>query len=265
MSQSIPRNAPRDWGYPRLAVILLATAQVVAAAMPSFGIGTPIGERSDAFRTLITPAGWAFAIWGVLYAGSFAFAAYQALASQKDNRFLAVLRWPAAGAFLGNALWATYVELFDLSMISVGVILFTLGCLLTGFRHIAGWQGRLSVADRWCAAVPISALAAWLSAATIVNLAASLRFHGIEADSATAPIVSAGVIALGGAIAGVALARSRGNPAFALVFFWALAGVYGAGGQVSRLVAIGAIVAALLTLGGAAFGLRRAAVVRAKP
>jgi len=262
MAQSIAHSAPGDADFSRMAVVLFSIAQVAAAGMQGLGIGTPIGEQSDAVRTLVTPAGWGFSIWGALYVGAFAFAIYQALPAQRDNRFLEGLRWPAAGGFLGNALWAAYVQLFDLNIVSVAIILVSLGSMLLAFRRIAAWQGRLSVGDRWCAVVSLSALAAWLTAATIVNVAASLRFHGVEADAAAAPLISAGVIVAGGIIAGLALARSNGSLPYALVFLWALAAIFAAGGQASRWVALATVVAAFATLGGVVIGLRGEGHVR---
>jgi hypothetical protein len=240
----------------RVAVLVLAVLQILTPVLPLLGVGEPIGSQSDSVRTLITPAGWAFSIWGALYTGSLAFAVFQVLPSQRNSNLLAALRWPAAGAFLGNALWAAYTQVFGLSVVSVGIIVFTLCCLLGIYRRFARWPEPFTAGERWFAVLPLSALAAWLSAATIVNVAAALRFHGVQADD-LAPTISAAVVVVGGTIAAVALARGRGNPPYALVFLWALAAIHAAGGQTSTGVAVASIVAAGLVVGGAIVGLRR--------
>lgn len=61
----------------RWLVIAGAVLQVLIPALPSLGIGEPIGSQSDSVRTLITPAGWAFSIWGPLFTGALVFAIYQ--------------------------------------------------------------------------------------------------------------------------------------------------------------------------------------------
>jgi len=241
----------------RLVPALFAVLQILTPMLPQLGIGQPIGEQSDSVRTLITPAGWAFSIWGALYTGSIVFAIYQALPAQRDNELLAQLRWPAAGAFLGNAVWAAYTQTAGLSAISVAIILFTLICLLVIYRRFASWQRPLSTGERWCAYLPLSALASWLTAASIVNIAASLRYHGVEAGDA-APMIAAAVVVVGGVIAALALMRGRGNVPYALVFLWALAAIFAAGGQQAGAVAVATAVAALLVIGGTAVGLRRA-------
>src|SRR5690606_23926694 len=176
----------------RWLVLLAALLQIVLPILPSLGIGQPIGDQSDQVRTLITPAGWAFSIWGALYTGSLLFALYQVLPTQRRNRLLQAVRWPAAGAFTGNAIWALYTQSFGLSLISSAIIVFTLGNLLVILHRFAGWREGFSGGERWLTVLPLSALAAWLSAATIVNIAASLRFHGVDAG-AGAPLIAAAV------------------------------------------------------------------------
>lgn len=239
-----------------VAVISFAIFQVVITTLPLLGIGEPIGSQAAAVRTLITPAGWAFSIWGPLYTGAFVFAVYQALPAQRDNRLVAGLRWPAAGAFAGNAAWAAYVQSAGLSAVSVLVIGWTLLCLLTAFRRITAWPPSYGTGERWCAVLPLSALAGWLTVATTVNIAASLRFHGVEVGDA-APLISATIVVMAGAIAGTALFRGRGNPAYAAVLLWAMSAIYAAGGGRAEPVAAAAIVAAVLVMLGAFLGWRR--------
>lgn len=241
-----------------LAVIAFAILQILTPVLPVLGIGMPIGSQSNSVRTLITPAGWAFSIWGALYTGSLLFAVYQARPGQRDNWLLARLRWPAAGAFLGNAVWAAYTQLLGLNIVSVAIIGWTLGCLIVAYLRITAAGPGYSTGERWLVVLPLSALAAWLTAATIVNVAASLRFHGIEAGEG-APAISALMVVIGGVIAGTTVYRGRGNLAYAIVFLWALAGIYAAGGQRVGIVAAATAIAALLVVAGTALGTRRMA------
>jgi len=131
------------------AVIVAVIVQIAASSLPAFGIGDPIGSQSDAVRTLITPAGWAFAIWGPLYAGSVVFAIYQALPAQRANALLSHIRLPAAGAFLANGLWALYTQFYGLAVFSVLIITFGLFCLIAIYRVYArSMAGRHTIAPR---------------------------------------------------------------------------------------------------------------------
>lgn len=255
MTHSIATSAPAA-DPARTVVLLCALAQIAAALLPTLGIGTPVGERSDMVQTLITPAGWAFSIWGALYLGSLSYALLQFTAAGRDSALFPALRWPAAGAFFGNALWATWVQLGDIDAVSTLIIFGSLVSILTAYRRIAAWTAPFSATERWGAVLPLSALAAWLTAASIVNVAATLRYYGVDAAPDIAPMISAAIVVIGGLIAATALARGKGNPPFALVFLWALAAIFAAGGQEAEAVAIATAISALLVIVGAILGWR---------
>lgn len=241
--------------FQQICILATAILQVLATTLPSLGMGEPIGDRSDAAQTLITPAGWAFSIWGPLFAGSIAYAIYQLLPAQKHNPLLATIGWASAGAFLGNALWAVYTQFLGFNFLSAIIIAFTLFCLLTIYRTFSR-ASAFSRGEQLLVVLPLSALAAWLTAATIVNIAAVLEYHGLDLGNA-APLVSAGVVILGGIIAGAAVWKGRGNPWYALVFLWALAGIFVSSQRDSSAVAVAAVLAALLVLGSTAIRLFR--------
>lgn len=251
---SAPPASSASWAP--ASVLFCALLQIVTPTLPFIGIGEPIGAQSDSVRTLITPAGWAFSIWGPLYSGSIASAVYQFLAPQRRSALLAQIRMPAAGAFLGNALWAAYTQLYGLSAVSSAIILFTLICLLTIFRRLIVWPSGFRTGERWFVVLPLTALAAWLTVATVVNISASLSYHGVSAGDAAATIAAV-ILIVAGLIAAAALIGSRGNPPYALVFLWALAAIYAAGGQEAPAIAAASIVAALLVVAGAVLGWRR--------
>ena len=118
----------------RWAVIIAVVMQIGAGFLPRFGIGEFIGTRSDAVRTLITPAGWAFAIWGPLFLLSVAFAIWQALPSQRTNALLDRIAWPAAVALAAQGVWSIYTQIANLTVVSVMIILVSLVGLLVVLR-----------------------------------------------------------------------------------------------------------------------------------
>ncbi|MCX9147848.1 hypothetical protein [Erythrobacter sp. WG] len=230
----------------RVAIILAVVVQIGAGFLPRIGIGTFIGDRSDAVRTLITPAGWAFAIWGPLFVLSVLFAMWQALPRQKDNPLLARIGWPAAVALAAQGVWSTYTQLANLTAISVAIILVSLACLLFVCETLARAR-TLTPGERLFVVPAFTGLAAWLTAASIVNVAASLRYHGLAGPD-PAPLVAAAMVAIGALIAAVAVARLRGVPLYGLVFCWALVAINAAGGRQAEAVGIAAIAGIVLVL-----------------
>ena len=230
----------------RAAIVIAVVIQIGATFLPYLGFGEPIGDRSDAIRTLITPSGWAFAIWGPLFTGSALFAIWQALPAQRENRLLNRIAWPAAVALAAQGVWATYTQFNNLDWASVVIILTSLGGLLICLRTLSE-QSELTTGERWFAALVLSALSAWLTAASIVNVSAAIVYHGFGGDFAY-PNWAAAMIAIGGVIAAAAVYRSRGNPWYALVFCWALLAIYYRGGQEDRFIAGACIASGLLVL-----------------
>lgn len=229
-----------------IVVLLLALAQIVTPLLPAIGIGEMVGERSDGVLTLITPAGWAFVIWGPLYAGTIAYAIWQLLPRQRSNALVAAIGWHAGLAFLGNALWVFYTQLQGLAWPSVVIIVFTLVNLLAILRVLARHPG-FTRAERLLAVLPLSALAGWLTAATIVNIAAALNFHGVAVPG-EAGTVAAIILIVGALIVAAALFGTNGNPWYPLPFLWALYAIHAQGGQEQPIVATAAIAAGAIVL-----------------
>ena len=67
-----------------------------------------IGEVSGRYDTLLTPAGYAFGIWGLIYLGLIIFAIYQLLDlfnKKFDNSYVLDIGWWFVVANLANAAW----------------------------------------------------------------------------------------------------------------------------------------------------------------
>ena len=60
-----------------LSIALTLVVNVLANALPINGLNT--GQISDSFDVYFVPAGYVFAIWGLIYIGLGAFAVFQAL------------------------------------------------------------------------------------------------------------------------------------------------------------------------------------------
>ncbi len=228
-----------------LAIILAVAWQIGATFLPNLGLGEPIGQRSDAIRTLVVPSGWAFAIWGPLFLGCAIYAVWQALPGQRDNVLLDRIGWYTAGATAANGLWATYTQFYNLTVISAVIILFSLVCLLATLRVLVKWAKPFTRGERWIAALTFSALAAWLTVASTVNITAALKYHGVGAGGSY-PMLAAAIVLVAGLIGSAAVTGSRGNPWYTVVILWAMLAIYFKGGQEYVLIAIATGISALI-------------------
>lgn len=107
------RTEQRD-GIRAAAVVVAAVAQVVGSPLGSAVADRSVGDVSDETGSLITPAGYAFSIWGVIFAGALAWAVYQALPGQRTRALHRRTGWPLALAFAGNAVWEVLFPLVGL-------------------------------------------------------------------------------------------------------------------------------------------------------
>ena len=157
-----------------LVSILSAFGMNIFANINPFN-GLTIGEISNQFfsNILITPANYAFAIWGVIYLGLISLAVYQALPSQRTNPILRHIGYKLAIASLAQIIWVfcflnqQYAWSF-LAMLAILLALIAAYLCLPFNINISRWQ-------KWLIRTPISIYLAWISVATIVNGATVLE------------------------------------------------------------------------------------------
>src|SRR5512143_2103851 len=149
------------------ATIIALTVNVLASTLPLNGKNT--GAISDQFKVLFVPAGYVFAIWGVIYIGWIAFAIYQALPSQRDNARLQRIGWLYALSGVLNAGWlfTWHYELFPLSVVVMLALLVT---LIAIYLRLDNGRVQVSTAEKWCVNIPFSVYLGWISVATIANI-----------------------------------------------------------------------------------------------
>ena len=87
------------------AVILAFIVNVLSNIFPLNGL-TIGGVSNTLFKeVLIIPANYAFAIWGLIYIGLFAFAIYQVLPSQRENPNLRKTGYLLTIASIAQSVW----------------------------------------------------------------------------------------------------------------------------------------------------------------
>lgn len=159
-------------------VTFLATLYANYYVNARAGDGETIGDISDRFLTYVTPADYAFAIWGLIYLGLLVFLAfqwYQYLTGREDQlREIGI--WFAV-ANIANALWVfTWISLMtDTSVIIMFLLLLSLLQLVIRLR-LEIWDApvRIIAAVWW----PIVLYFGWIILASVVNVSAWLVSEG---------------------------------------------------------------------------------------
>lgn len=230
----------------QVAVVLAALVDVGLNGLAGAGVlfSTPTGAVSDANPTGVTPTGWAFSIWGVIFLGVLVFAAWQAAPSRRGVRHDR-LGAPFVAANVLNGLWQIpwltgHLGVAALVLFGIVASLVWLYVRLDALGPRGG--------ERWALGVPTSLFLAWVTVAAPLNAAVWLRSLGWDSAGTFWPIVVVLVVAG----IGVWLLRRTGDVAMAAVFLWAYAGIYAAHPDRATLVfalaagALALVVAAVL-------------------
>ena len=97
--------------------------------------GRTTGQVSDLYPTLITPAGYVFAIWGIIYALLLVFVIYQALPGQKEKLFQKQIGALFILSCLLNCVWF-FLWQYDFITISVVVMFGLLASLVAIYLRL---------------------------------------------------------------------------------------------------------------------------------
>jgi hypothetical protein len=207
----------------RQLLVILATVGVIIinylGGTGAIGSAT-VGEISDKYPTLITPAGYAFSIWGLIYLGMILFSVYQALPSQAANPRFFKLRTIYIASCAANCAWI-YFWLNERILMATAVIFVLLATL--AFINLS-LKGANSTAETWLVRVPFGIYFGWLTVATILNVAVALVFVGVETSN-TAATAWACVLIVVAAILGVLIRWKLGIAVYAVTVAWALTAI----------------------------------------
>lgn len=201
--------------------VLTLVMNTLATTLPLNGVDT--GAISDRWVNFFTPAGYVFAIWGVIYTGLIAFTVYHSLPSQKENSRLRAIGWIFVVSNLFNSAWIVAWHYFQITLSWV-LMLGILATLLTIYIRIGTGIKPTSRRENWLINVPFSIYTAWITVATIANTTVLLQNLGWEGAPLSAPFWSAFVIIVGALITSFVV-YTRRDIAFAGVVIWAYVGI----------------------------------------
>ncbi|MBQ0734898.1 tryptophan-rich sensory protein [Aquimarina celericrescens] len=210
---------------------------------------TTIGELSDSYDNLFTPAGYAFAIWGLIFLSLIGYAVYQirkAFFSPKNSEFIEQTGYWFCIANLLNGCWviAFVYEYTGLSvLIMIGILISLIKVILN--TNMERWDAPIGIIlFVWW---PICLYSGWIAVATIANIATYLvkidwnGFTLSEEGWTVAMIVIAMVI-------NILMIVMKNMREFALVGAWALIAIYMRHKDSIDYIAITALICAIILI-----------------
>lgn len=202
-----------------IAILATLSVNIWSNFFPPQGLN--IGEIANTILkgVLITPANYAFAIWGLIYLGLIAYGIYQLRPNQHGDANIRRVDSLLIVACIAQMAWV-YLFTLRLFWLSVVAMLAILLPLIGAYLQLGIGKVRVSREYKWLAQMPFSIYLGWISVATIVNVASALYISswdgwGISAVGWTA------IMLIVGAIIAAIVAVQRADIAFTLVFVWA--------------------------------------------
>jgi TspO/MBR family len=214
------RDIFRQWTT-MLTIVVLIVMNVLANALPFNGLST--ATISDSFKVFFVPAGYVFAIWGLIYIGLLAYGLYQALPAQQENPRLRRAAVPFIVGSLANIVWLFFWHYGQFTL-TVVAMLILLASLIMVYQILGVNQVPVSKGERWAVQVPISIYLGWISVATIANITDWLWYVGWNGFGLSPEVWTVIMLAVAVVLAFL-MALRRGDVAYLLVLAWAFAGI----------------------------------------
>lgn len=239
------------WGVVAAFVVTILVNYLSQALLFS---GKSIGEVSDKYSTLITPAGYAFSIWGLIYITLGIYVYHQAFRADPEQSVYDSIALPLVLNLLANSLWviAFQFEFIALSAVLMLVILATL------IQISIVWVNdrTLPRSRKARLRIPFSLYLGWISVATIVNLSVVVKYTGWETLGLGEPTWVAIMTGVGAGLALFVMIATR-DIIFSLVIIWAYVAIAVAQNDNSIIFIAALGWAAVLLVAGIFYGFRQ--------
>ncbi|MFX0052682.1 MAG: tryptophan-rich sensory protein [Candidatus Hermodarchaeota archaeon] len=200
--------------------------------------GKTAGELSDSYPNLFVPAGYVFAIWGIIYVFLIIFGIYQALPQNKDKQFQENISFYFILSNIANATWLFFWH-FEYILLSVLTMLVLLLSLIMIYLRLGIGVNQVERNEKLAVHTLFSIYLGWITVATVANVTAllvSLSWDGLGINEEIWTWI---VLAIATAIV-LTVTVTRRDIVYGLVPVWAFIGILVKQLDNSPSVAIGA-------------------------
>ena len=209
-------------------VFLVGTLVVnyLANALPIGGYNT--GQLSDMYPTLFTPAGFTFAIWGIIYLMQVVFTTYLAwgiyTSDEESEKIIKNVGFWYILLSIANMAW---IFLWHHQLIGIALIVMICMWLLLFKLYTIVDQDWIedNVNTTFSIQIPISIYLGWISVALIANTAVfltSIGWNGFGISPIIWTMIILGVVGL----VGMFMLYREGDTPFVVILMWALWGIF---------------------------------------
>jgi benzodiazapine receptor len=204
------------------AFVLTVIVNSLAGSTTLIG-GVNTAFISDSNPTLITPAGYTFAIWSIIYFLLGLFVVYQALPRQREKPYHKQIGWLFVLSSIINIAWL-FLWQYELLAPSVILMFLLLATLILIYTRLEIGKTTPTFQENIAVHTPFSIYLGWITIASIANVSVTLvsvNWDGLGINPETWAILII-MIAL---LLTLIVAATRKDIAYGLVVVWALLGI----------------------------------------
>jgi hypothetical protein len=205
-----------------VAFILTVIINSIAGSTTLIG-GQDTAVISDKNPTLITPAGYVFSIWGIIYFLLGVFVIYQALPRERNSTYHKKIGWLFVLSSLINIAWI-FVWQYESLILSVVLIFALLLSLIAIYLRLDIGRSKVKVGERLAVHLPFSVYLGWITIASIADVAVTLTAYNWDGFGISPETWAILVVAVALVIT-LLMLGIRKDIAYALVIIWALVGI----------------------------------------
>lgn len=205
-----------------MAFVLTVLVNSLAGSTTIIG-GKNTAQISDSNPTLITPAGYVFSIWGVIYILLGVFVIFQALPGEKRKDYQKRIGPLFVISSLLNIIWL-FLWQFEYLSLSVVLMFLLLATLISIYLRLNIGSSTASLREKLAVHTPFSVYLGWITIASIANVTValvSINWNG----SGISPETWATLIIIVALLITILVIATRKDMAYGLVIIWALVGI----------------------------------------
>lgn len=205
-----------------IGLVLTLFVNFLANALPLNGKTT--AELSDSYPNLFVPAGYVFAIWGVIYLLLIIFVIFQALPKQRDDVFHEQISIFFIISSLANSVWIFFWH-YEQVLFSLVTMLVLLTSLILLYWRLEVGLNSIPLNTKLAVHTPFSVYLGWITVATVANVTAylvSINWDGLGISETIWTLIVLSVAT----IIAIIVILQRKDVAYTLVSVWAFIGIF---------------------------------------
>lgn len=219
-----PRDLFSDPCFLKLGVLISSVTQCFSPLFSSLNDQTS-SSNSDYTNPKITPAGYAFVVWGVITILGLGYGIYQFSKARRNTSLHLAIAPKLIPIYLCFSLWLVAAEK---QWLITTVLIFVFMYYLLGkvLIQVITEEKRLTVPDKILLLTQVGIYAGWTSVAIFANTASAVKFYGVSDGGLNGTLWQGLLLLFATANIIFGIHRFKANLPFLLAALWAVTGIY---------------------------------------